>query len=273
MAKDKKSQESQEGGNNQPPSLIDFESRKYVFTLNNYDEKDIEKVKNYLNDKSVKWIFGKEVGEKGTPHLQGYMEYKYPKKWSTICNGCDSFKKAWSTKARGSMEQNISYTTKEGDYYHGGFNLEKAKYKVDIELYEWQKKIMAELENKPDDRTINWIWEPKGCAGKTTFQKYVYTNCKNVAVLSGKSADMKNGIVQFIDDKGETPDIVLINIPRCNQDYVSYEGIESIKDMFFFSGKYEGGMVCGANPHVYIFANEPPPVEKLSKDRWNIIRI
>ncbi len=91
--------------------------------------------------------------------------------------------------------------------------------------------------------------------------------------MSGKSADMKNGIVQYIQKNEETPDIVLINVPRSSQEYVSYEGIESIKDMFFFSGKYEGGMVCGANPHVYIFANEPPPTEKLSADRWKIIMI
>lgn len=267
----KESQESQEGGNNQTPS---FECRKYIFTLNNYSEEDVEKVKKYLNDKSQKWIFGKEVGEKGTPHLQGYMEFKSMKKWSTICNGCDSFNRAWSNKAKGKLEENYDYTSKEGDYYHGGFNIEKMKYKVNIELYEWQQKIAEELKEKPNDRTINWVWEPKGGAGKTTFQKWIFTNYSNVVVLSGRAADMKNAIIEFVKTNDETPDIVLINIPRSvDQDFVSYEGIESIKDMFFYSGKYEGGMICGANPHVYIFANEQPKINKLSKDRWNIREI
>lgn len=270
MDKVKESQQSQEGGNNQTPS---FECRKYVFTLNNYIDSDIDKVKKYLNKVATKWIFGKEVGEQGTPHLQGFMEFKSMKKWTTICNGCDSFKRAWSAKAKGTLEENYDYTSKDNDFEYGGFDIKKIKYKVNIELYDWQKKICAELADNADDRTINWIWEPKGCAGKTTFQKYVFMNYKNVVVLSGKSMDMKNGIVQFIDKNEETPDIVLINVPRCSQDYVSYEGIESIKDMFFYSGKYEGGMVCGANPHVFIFANEPPPIEKLSKDRWKITRI
>ena len=55
--------------------------------------------------------------------------------------------------------------------------------------------------------------------------------------------------------------------------YLSWCGIEEIKDMFFYSGKYEGGMVCGENPHVIIFANEEPPLEKMSNDRWRVIEI
>jgi len=266
----KKLIETQEGGNNQPPS---YKSRCYVFTLNNYEEKDVELIKSFLDFESEMFIFGKEVGKEGTPHLQGWIRFKNQRKWDAICALCEPLKRAWSKGAKGKLKDNVKYCSKDNDFFYKGFNIEKVKYTVDIELYDWQKKIMTELSGKPDDRSINWIWEPKGCAGKTTFQKYIFLNCKNVCVLSGKSLDMKNGIIQFIDKNDETPDIVLINIPRCSQDFVSYEGIESIKDMFFYSGKYEGGMVCGKSPHVYIFANEPPPIGKLSGDRWKITKI
>lgn len=265
-------QENSTGGNNHPPS--DFRSRKYVFTLNNYTDSETQEILSYLKRSSRVFCFGEEVGEKGTPHLQGYMEFKSQKKWSVICEQCTAFGRAWSTTARGNLLDNYNYTTKDGKYYHGGFNATKLTYKVTIEnLYDWEKEIIEILAGDPDDRTIHWYWEPKGCAGKTTFQKYIYTNYKNVVVLSGKSTDMKNGIINVLKETGETPDIVLINIPRCNYEYVSYEGIESIKDMFFFSGKYEGGMVCGKPPFVLIFANEKPIEEKLSKDRWSIKRI
>lgn len=43
--------------------------------------------------------------------------------------------------------------------------------------------------------------------------------------------------------------------------------------MLFYSGKYEGGMVCGPSPHLCIFANERPDLIKLSSDRWKVFEI
>jgi len=84
---------------------------------------------------------------------------------------------------------------------------------------------------------------------------------------------MKNGIVTYNDTNKCLPKIVLINVPRSSLDFVSYTGLEEIKDMFFYSGKYEGGMVCGASPHVIIFANEEPDYNKMSSDRFKVRRI
>lgn len=271
MTEDAKRQKSQAGGNNQTPA---FECRKYVFTINNYKDEDIKSIKSYLSTKASKFVFGEEVGESGTPHLQGYMEFKNSTKWSTLCNGCEAFKRAWATKAKGSLNNNYAYTSKDGKFHYGGFEPKKVNYKEDIEeFYEWEKEILNIIANPPDKRSIHYFWEEAGCAGKTTFQKYLFTHYPNVVVLSGKATDMKNGIVQYMNGGKETPDIVLINIPRCSQDFVSWEGIESIKDMFFFSGKYEGGMVCGMCPHVLVFANEPPNLSKLSDDRWVVREI
>ena len=40
--------------------------------------------------------------------------------------------------------------------------------------------------------------------------------------------------------------------------------------MFFYSPKYEGGMIDGPPPHVLVMSNDPPDLDKLSKDRWNV---
>lgn len=47
---------------------------RVIFTLNNYTDQDILDLKG--NNKITYLIFGYEVGENGTPHLQGYLEVK-----------------------------------------------------------------------------------------------------------------------------------------------------------------------------------------------------
>lgn len=170
-----------------------------------------------------------------------------------------------------------NYCVKECNKIHyGGFEYAKPLKPLACEnnLYGWQLKICRNLLKDPDDRTINWVYGCKGNDGKTTFCKYIHREFKNVIMLSGKSADMKNGVIEFEKSTGCLPEIVLINLPRSfNRDYLSYTGIEEIKDMFFYSGKYEGGMVNGNCPHLFIFSNELPDTSKMSNDRWNIITI
>lgn len=246
-------------------------SRKYIFTLNNYTDTETQDIEEYFDKNCVKWIFGFEIGKCGTPHLQGFMEFKSAKKFSVLKTLCSR----WHLQtARGSLKENYDYCSKDGNYRYGGFRPEKISWTCCIDhLYWWQEDIIKLLESKPDDRTIHWYWEPTGRSGKTTFQKHVVMNFENVLVLSGKASDMKNGIVEFQKGKKELPDIILVNIPRSNADYLSYTGLEEIKDMLFYSGKYEGGMVCGPCPHVICFANDIPVASKMSQDRWNVVRI
>lgn len=259
------------GGNNHPPA---FRSVKYVFTLNNYEEEDINLLILYFKDNAKKWIFGEEVGDSGTPHLQGYMEFRNQKKWIVIKEKCEPLQHAYSARAYGSLEANYDYCTKQGiKFYYGGFKINKLKFRIQIELRPWQQNILNILDSDGDDRTIHWYWEPDGGMGKTTFQKWLYLNRDGVLILSGKASDMKHAIIQYIEKNGETPDIILVNIPKSSIDFVSYQGLEEIKDMCFFSGKYEGGMVVGPNPHVIVFANEEPHYEKMTNTRWNVVRI
>lgn len=49
-------------------------SKFWVFTLNNYCDEEIETFKTFEHLSYI--VFGKETGENGTPHLQGYLEIK-----------------------------------------------------------------------------------------------------------------------------------------------------------------------------------------------------
>lgn len=98
---------------------------------------------------------------------------------------------------------------------------------------------------------------------------------KGAIVLGGKSADMKNGIISYKNNNDDIdPEIILVNLPKTfDIGYFSYTGVEECKDMMFYSGKYEGGMVCGNCPHMIIFSNELPDVAKVGVDRWKVYNI
>ncbi len=260
------------GGNTKSPPI---QGKRWCFTLNNPKDGMIEQIEQEFKRLNLKYIIGSEVGESGTPHLQGYIEADKKMRPSQIKWSFGKWSTAHWEKAKGNTIENITYCSKEGNYLIHRFDKPKVEKKswLNISLYPWQEIVINELKEDASDRTIRWLWESKGNVGKTTFQKYIYSKYTRVAVLGGKACDIKNGIIEFHKQHKCTPDIVLINIPRVYKDFVSFQGIEEIKDMFFYSGKYEGGMVCGDAPHVIVFANNSPDTNKMSLDRWAIDEI
>lgn len=101
-------------------------ARSVCFTCNNYTEQQIEAIKaidcRYL-------VFGFEVGESGTPHLQGYIEFNSSLKWSTIHNKL----KGCHTEARKSTAKNAAeYCKKDGKFFEKG-DISKQGCRGDIE--------------------------------------------------------------------------------------------------------------------------------------------
>jgi hypothetical protein len=241
---------------------------RWCFTFNNFCESDLVPMFQTFRGVCKKVIIGDEIGESGTRHLQGYIEFISKRRPKSI--GL-SDKIHWE-KAKGTAEQNREYCSKEKVIFTLGFP-KPVKVLKESQLHSWEKEIIKLVSEEPDDRTIYWYWSSEGCKGKTTFCKYL--TIKHGAIcLAGKGADVRNGVCQYLEKNGKTPELVVFPIPRSyNTDYLNYESLENIKDMYFYSGKYEGGMVCGNCPHLFVFANEPPDTDKCSTDRWVIRNI
>ena len=177
-------------------------------------------------------------------------------------------KKIHWEKARGSKEENEAYCSKEENVILKiGFDSELRVISI---LKDWQKSVVDLVSEEPDDRSINWYYDYKGGIGKSALVKllcYKY----GAIVCSGKASDMKYMIVKYKEKNGVYPNVVIFDIPRSLKDYVSYSGIEEIKNGCFASSKYECDMVLMNSPHILCFANEIPEFEKLSKDRWKVV--
>lgn len=84
-------------------------SRAWCFTLNNYTE---EEVKSLDTLKCRYLIYGREVGDEGTPHLQGYVYFNTLKSFKQVKK---LLLRAHLEEARGDPDQNIAYCSKDGD--------------------------------------------------------------------------------------------------------------------------------------------------------------
>lgn len=255
-------------GNTSPLPKQISPAKRWCFTLNNWKEIDYEVISSIVPEICKIAIIGSE--DQGTPHLQGYLEFNTKLRPKSVFK---NDRIHWE-KAKGTRAQNIDYCSKEGNVL---LKLPKERVIKTISkdmFYGWEKRIIKELNEEPDDRTINWYYSYGGGTGKTSFCKYLVVH-EGAIVLGGKAADCRNGVIEYAKaNNGKTPEKIIINIPRSfSSEYVSYEAFENLKDMLFYSGKYEGGMVCGNCPHLYIFSNFEPELSKMSKDRWKIYDI
>ena len=89
--------------------------RAYIITLNNYTEDEITSLKKACENPNVLLAsVGKEVGESGTPHLQGFMRMKNGKTFSAMKKFLGSNR--WHfEQAYGSDYDAWIYTRKDGD--------------------------------------------------------------------------------------------------------------------------------------------------------------
>jgi len=90
--------------------------RAWVFTLNNYNDKDEEHIQTVVKNQARYIVYGREVGPtNGVPHLQGYVYFELRKQRKAVAR---LLPRAWLHEANGSTEQNQAYCSKEKN---GGF--------------------------------------------------------------------------------------------------------------------------------------------------------
>lgn len=241
-------------------------SLKWVLTWNNYTDGSISSI---VSHKDVdKYVIGEEVGESGTPHLQGWIKFK--RKVRPM--GLFAKEIHWE-KAKGSDEQNYIYCSKDHKVTQNWkyIPLDPMRNKV---FYEWQKEIIKIISEDPDERTVNWFWESVGAVGKTSMCKHLAI-MYGALVVGGKANDVKYAISEYVQRENKGPQIVIWSLTRSHdlESKVSYEAIEAIKDGIFFNNKYESAQCLYNPPHIFIFANFLPAFERMSSDRWNVINI
>lgn len=169
-------------------------SKYWCFTLNNYTETQVESIKVWLRAECNYAIYQKEVGESGTPHLQGYFILSDRKDFTWVRRRFPG-EGAHFEKAKGSPLSNKEYCSKEGGtepFEHGdcpqttqgtrsdlaevvsAIREKRTMHEIADQFPEqWVKfhrgleSLASRLSERRDWKTeVSWYWGPTG-SGKS----------------------------------------------------------------------------------------------------------
>jgi len=108
-------------------------SRKFCFTLNNYTHDELNDVFSFMDDAERRGEaavrcagIGKEVGEGGTPHLQGFLCFSNAKTYSAV-KRIPGLTRIHIEIMKGTVQQSIVYCSKDGDYKQWGEEPQQGK--------------------------------------------------------------------------------------------------------------------------------------------------
>lgn len=232
-------------------------------------------------DKAKDYTAQEEVGESGTPHIQGVIKYKMQKDFNWM-------KETWP---RAHIEMcndyaaSVEYCSKSDTKKEGGRMWSLAtSWAADLydpmegkERWGWQKHLLAKIAvaDPNEDRIIYWYWESTGKVGKSALARHICIKNARALYVYGKTGDIACLLAIKEEEAGgkhkNMPNLIIYDCPRTG--VVNYHGLEMIKNGIFMSGKYKSKQIMMNPPFIVVFANFPPAADSLSADRLKVYEI
>lgn len=248
----------------------------WFFTYNNWDKDTFFNVLlPYFDKYCSRYVIQEEIGDGGTPHLQGSLTMKGRAYFTSLQKLCKNihWEKSKSIAADRYCMKDKSSTSKR--WIKGDSPESEDDLISESMLRPWQSDILTLIKNKPDPRKITWIYDKIGNSGKTEFVRFLMKELQNKMLFckGGKRADVMNLITNgFKNNKNLKLKCFVWDLPRdCGK--ISYDSVECIKDGMICNTKYESQSLVFKKPHVIVLCNSLPDFNMLSKDRWNVFEI
>lgn len=243
-------------------------TNRFCFTRNNYTDLDVAILNTDLTNMFTYWCYGKEVGECGTPHLQGYFEFPNnmklrisaaQKRLSQL--GLEGFA---IFPAKGNALQNITYCSKQGDFFEGGDRPKGQGKRTDLDsvceminsgrslsdiadiypaqIVKFHNGIQRLMNLKTQRRffktEVYWLWGPTG-SGKSRYA-WEQHPASYMKVTAHKWWDGYTG-----------QDVVILDDFRPSKE-LPFHFILNLFDRYPLSVEIKGGMVEFVSKIIYV---------------------
>lgn len=233
--------------------------RNWVFTLNNWTDGDLCAARGLGCSFGV---IGKEVGEGGTPHLQGYVRFTNPVRLSALHTALP--RAHWEPR-RGTHEQARDYCRKDGDFDQWGTEPaskeEKARRSREAIAARWDAAKAGRFEELPPEhiRVYEYIHRKQLVSGDRDdlFNLWIYgpSGC-------GKSSMVRRHYAGFYDkrinkwwDNYDGQQVVLLDDVDPSHEFICYD-LKRWSDHYAFPVEVKGGSLPPIRPSVVIVTSQ-----------------
>lgn len=244
------------------------------------DDISMEEIKEFLKKHCKKWCFQKEQGKTSDYiHFQGRCSFS--EKTRKPPKPVKSF--SWRPTSCTNSD-NVDYVSKDDTRIEGPWKHNDPEVYIPRQyrgimdrLYPWQKKVIDD-RNDFNDRYIKYIYDATGNNGKSTIASLceLNYNCIDVPPINDAKELMQYVCNECMDNNNRRPPIIFVDLPRAF-DKSTLNGIfsacEQIKKGKLYDCRFHAKKYWIDSPQIYVFSNEPPNTDYLSKDRWQIYTI
>lgn len=250
------------------------------YDLTHWGQEEPLIVAKALRALAKRWVFQREESKDKKAHYQIRMSLYHKKSMEGLKTLLKDtvLEKAHISKTAGVNSKSFNYVMKKDSRIDGPWeDNDPDPDQVDKEVFyedtPWQKAILDEIKKEPHSRQVLVVIDPIGRCGKTNLiSKIRYRKLGTIVPGTMEvAADMSAMIMCKPADRCYVIDLPRAITPKKMLSF--WSGIEGIKNGYCCDKRITFRDRVFKKPHVIVFTNKEPPMEMMSEDRWNIIRL
>jgi len=252
--------------------------RAWCFTLNNYTVGDVTFFSETLSKDASYLVVGKEVGESGTPHLQGYVEFTNARRGSAM-RKLFGGKAHWEVR-RGTPEQASDYCKKDNVFVTFGTLSEQGK-RTDLDdvadLVE-EGATIKEIASSHPTTFIKYhkgiaalkaaMYEHRSVAPKVIWRWGLAGSGKTLGAASAHPSHYIKDGTQWWDGYEQQPAIIIDDFDG----RWPFRDLLRLLDRYQYQGQFKGGYIPINSPFIYITCEFPPEHFWIGNELAQVVR-